>query len=42
MMIAVHVINMDLHCTEGDMNRSAAHFNGDNGIQDTDSSLEWL
>lgn len=41
-MIVVHVIEMDLHCTEGDVNCSGTHFDGDNGIQNTDSSLKWL
>lgn len=32
---------MDLHLAESDMNRSAAHFDSDNRVQDTDSSLKW-
>ncbi len=32
---------MDLHCAEGNMDRSAAHFDSDRGVQDTDSRLEW-
>jgi len=35
-------MNMDLHIAESDMNRSAAQFDGDNRVQETDSSLEWL
>ena len=34
------MINVDLHCGEGDMDRSAAHFDGDDGVQDPDGSLE--
>jgi hypothetical protein len=41
-MVAAHVISVGLHCGEGDVDRCAAHFDGDDGVQDTDSSLEWL
>lgn len=40
-IIAAHAINIDLHCAEGDMNSRAVHFDGDEGVQYTDSSLEW-
>jgi hypothetical protein len=41
-MVVAHVINVDLHCGEGDMHRSAAHFDRDDGVQDADSGLEWF
>ena len=33
---------VDLHCAEGNMDRCAAHFNSDCGVQHADSRLEWL
>lgn len=41
-MVTVHVISIGLLRGEGDVNRCAAHFDGDNGVQNTDSGLEWF
>lgn len=40
--IAGNATTTALHSAEGDINRCAAHFDGDDGVQQTDSSLKWF
>lgn len=41
-MIESRATVWNLHCTDGDMDCRAARLDGDHGIEETDSGLEWF